>query len=242
MPNTQHVENRPSFRLVILLSVLLIAATLLAVWTPLDQAAECRITPDSLELAIAGQRFAEGNGFNIVVGGDVHPPRYPPWFSVVMVAPFFVLGGEHLGLAIIPVILMAILSTLLCLLIGWRLGGVLSGVTAASTFLMLKIFRVHSQEILTDVPCLAMVLLAFAIYLRVRERPEASILWVVSAASIITFAFMIRPVTGAALVPFTALLLRKVSWGKTTAMADGYGHSSCHRCNGYVALQHHHFW
>src|SRR5205814_7582170 len=42
--------------------------------------------PDSVEYALAPLQFLETGRYEIIVQGHALPPRYPPWFSVMMIA------------------------------------------------------------------------------------------------------------------------------------------------------------
>ncbi len=59
--------------------------------------------PDSVEYALAPLQFLETGRYEIIVQGHALPPRYPPWFSVMMIAPAYALFGHQPGNAIVPI-------------------------------------------------------------------------------------------------------------------------------------------
>src|SRR2546423_163915 len=87
----------------------LLLVLIAAVWLyrPPFSASNLEVTPDSVEYALAPLQFLEHGDYAIVVEGRPLPPRYPPWFPVMVIAPAYLLFGHDPGNAILPVTLMA---------------------------------------------------------------------------------------------------------------------------------------
>src|ERR1043166_5852781 len=103
-----------------LLALLLIAA----VWfyrTPYS-ASNLEVPPDTVEYALAPLEFLEHGHYDIIVEGRPLPPRYPPWFSMLIISPAYVLFGHDPGNAILPVTAMAVAGVGFAWAIGRRLG------------------------------------------------------------------------------------------------------------------------
>jgi hypothetical protein len=50
------------------------------------------LPPDSIEYALAGHRLVFEGRYAIQVAGSDYPPRYPPWFSLLVALHLLVLG------------------------------------------------------------------------------------------------------------------------------------------------------
>ena len=48
--------------------------------------------PDAQEHVIAAQRLVLFGSYSIEINGVSYPPRYPPWFLVLVLAPFYAVG------------------------------------------------------------------------------------------------------------------------------------------------------
>jgi hypothetical protein len=99
--------------------VLLVAAVAAwRLWRSPWNASNLEVVPDSVEYAVAADRVAAHHGYNLLIDGVVHPPRYAPWFPVVLLAPVLAVANGELGAAILPVYVSGIASVLLAFAIG----------------------------------------------------------------------------------------------------------------------------
>jgi 4-amino-4-deoxy-L-arabinose transferase-like glycosyltransferase len=191
-----------------LLALLLIAA----VWlhrTPYS-ASDLEIPPDTVEYALAPLQLLETGHYEIMVEGRGLPSRYPPWFSVMVILPAYVLFGHEPGNAILPITLLAVAGIGFAYAIGRRISSTAGGVLAALAVLILPSYKFWAAEVMTDVPGIALMLGTCLVYLHLRTRPQSALLYF-GAGVLVAVTTLFRPVFVAMLLPllFAALRHRK---------------------------------
>lgn len=201
----------------VLLAILLLGAAFLFYSPPRD-AAELDVVPDSMELAIGGRRIAAGHGYTIVVDGREMPPRYPPWFSLVFEAPVFLVASD-VGYGILPVTAMALVAIALAFHLGSAAAGAWGGSAAAVALASLPLLRRTAADVLTDVPCVALVLALMAIHVHLRRSDRREHAMFLLAGALGTLAFLMRPVSGAALLPLAVQALARPGWRRRAGSA-----------------------
>lgn len=203
--------NSPTFRAAFTRSwPVLVLLLIAAVWlhrTPYS-ASDLEIPPDTVEYALAPLQLLETGRYEIMVEGRGLPPRYPPWFPVLVILPAYVLFGHDPGNAILPITLLAIAGVGFAYAIGKRISSTAGGVLAALAVLILPSYSSWAGQVMTDVPCTALMLGACLLYLRLRSRPH-SILRYFGAGVLVAVATLFRPVFAAMLVPFLLAALRQ---------------------------------
>ncbi len=195
-----------AFAMAIVLLLALLSAWRL--WRSPWNASNLDIVPDSVEYAVAADRVATFHGYNLLIDGVEHPPRYPPWFSIGFLAPVLFFARGEIGAAILPVLLLGIVSTVAAFSIGRRLAGEWGGVGAALALLFNPAFVVLSRHVTTEVPALAFGLVGCSLYLRWGERTTGRAsepLWAGLAAAA---GFALRSESIAVLLPFGLRILR----------------------------------
>lgn len=188
-----------------LLPLLLIAA----VWlyrTPYS-ASNLEVPPDTVEYALAPLQLIETGRYEIIVEGRGLPPRYPPWFPALVILPAYVLFGHEPGNAIIPVTLLAVAGIGFAYSIGKRLSSTTGGVFAALAVLILPSYSLWATQVMTDVPCTALMLGTCLVYLRLRTKPQSAFLYF-GAGVLVAITALFRPVFAAMLLPFLLATLR----------------------------------
>ena len=189
-----------------LLALLLIAA----VWfhrTPYS-ASNLEVPPDTVEYALAPLQLLETGRYEIIVEGRGLPPRYPPWFPVLVILPAYVLFGHEPGNAILPVTLLAVAGVGFAYAIGKRISSTTGGVLAALAVLMLPSYSSWATQVMTDVPCTALMLGTCLVYLHLRTRPQSALLYL-GAGVLVAVTTLFRPVFAAMLLPFLLATLRQ---------------------------------
>jgi 4-amino-4-deoxy-L-arabinose transferase-like glycosyltransferase len=189
-----------------LLALLLIAT----VWlhrTPYS-ASDLEIQPDTVEYALAPLQFLETGRYEIIVEGRGLPSRYPPWFSVLVILPAYVLFGHEPGNAILPITLLAVTGVGFAYAIGKRISSTPGGVLAALAVLILPSYSRWASQVMTDVPCTALMLGACLVYLHLRTRPPSALLYF-GAGVLVAVTTLFRPVFVAMLLPFLFAALRQ---------------------------------
>lgn len=198
----------PSARLGDLLILLLTAtAAALVLHRSAYGASNLEIVPDAVEYAVVADRLAHGAGLGVVVDGKLLPSRYPPWFSLLL-APGCALSGAGAGGAIHVVTLFGVAGIVLAFLLGRRLGGPWGGAGAALSVLALPAYRFWGREIMTDVPSTALLIGAALAYVILRGKPLGGVRPFALAGGIVAAAALLRPLCGAAIVPFVFAALR----------------------------------
>ena len=199
-----------------LLSLLLIAA----VWlyrSPYN-ASNLEVPPDTVEYALAPLQVFETGRYEIVIEGRGLPPRYPPWFPVLVILPAYVLFGSEPGNAILPVTLLAVAGVGFAYAIGKRIGSTAGGVLAGLAVLILPSYSNWATQVMTDVPCTALMLGTCLVYLRLRAGPEALRLYF-AAGLLVAVTTLFRPVFAAMILPFLfAILVQRKNLFLRTAL------------------------
>lgn len=196
---------------VLLLAV--IAAVVL--WQDSGIGAKLDIVPDSTEYALAAHRFASSGDYRILVDGSWLPPRYPPFFSVLVLAPAYLVLGPAIGNAIYPIIISGIAGIVVAFFLGRKIGGDWGGTAGALALLAFSKYRLWSRSVMIEIPAAALLLLACFLYVRLRgesrEQPSA---WLLPGA-VIAFAALLRPVFAAAALPFLVCAVDTGRWRET---------------------------
>jgi hypothetical protein len=234
-------------RWLILILLLFAAVSGRRLWRSPESAGNLEIVPDSVEYAVAADRFAHGLGYTIDVSGTARPPRYPPWFSIGLLAPVLAVAHGELGAAILPVLVFGIASVLLAFAIGDRLAGLWAGAGAGIALLLLPAFSALAQLVMTEIPALALGLAGCLLYLA--DDHPGSLRVPLLARLCGAAGFALRVESLAILIPFgvrlvarerrlaaaAALLLPSAAVAAATAGYDAATFGSWHR-TGY------HYW
>ena len=200
-----------------LLSLLLIAA----VWlyrSPYN-ASNLEVPPDTVEYALAPLQLLETGRYEIVIEGRGLPPRYPPWFPVLVLLPAYALFGHEPGNAILPITLLAVAGVGFAYALGKRIASTAGGVLAGLAVLILPSYSSWATQVMTDVPCTTLMLGTCLVYLNLRARPEALRLYF-GAGVLVAVTTLFRPVFAAMILPFlfTILAQRKNLFLRTAVL------------------------
>lgn len=195
--------------------VLLLAA--LHLYRPPLRAAELEVSPDSVEYAIAARRLATTGKYEVILKGSALPPRYPPGFSAIFLAPVYFVAPGNIGGGILAVWAAGCGAALLVYLIGNKLSGPWGGLFATIFFLHQEEMMKYTQLIMTDIPAILLGLGACLLYLRVRVRPN----WgtYLAGGIVCAISIAIRPLTGVLLLPFLIEILRRRQTGWIRGLA-----------------------
>lgn len=169
-------------------------------------AAELEVIPDSVEYAVAANRFVNTGVYDIQANGQSLPPRYPPGFSVLFLAPIYFFAPANLGNGILAVWFMAIAAIVLAYCIGREIAGVWGGTLAALLLGLHSEFGVYTQLVMTDVPSVTLGLFACWVFLRMRDE-EASVWLYLLAGITVAISMSMRPLTGVLALPFVVEIL-----------------------------------
>lgn len=184
----------------IALCVLLFVAIAWLYRTPY-QASGLDVPPDAVEYALAPLQLLETGHYEIMLEGRPLPPRYPPWFSTIVIAPAYLLFGHEPGNAILPITLLGVAGIGFAWAIGRRIGSASSGVFAGLAVLASPTYSLWGSEVMSDVPCTALMLRGGLLYLNVAERPPSA-RRDLFAGVLVAIAMLFRPVFAAMMLPF----------------------------------------
>ncbi len=182
------------------LAAVFVAGAILFYRSP-EVASELRIVPDSVEYTAAARSIAFEGRYFIRVCDQDFPPRYAPWFSLLL-APMYKLLGPEPGNAIFVVTALAAFGLTQAYRIGRYLGGPLGGLFASLTLAALPDYRAMSAEIMTDVPCASLLLAAAVVYMVVRSNKQQLLCCYAAAGVLIGMAGALRPAAILAAIPF----------------------------------------
>jgi hypothetical protein len=205
--------------LTVVLVCLLALTSGIVLYRTAHSASNLRITPDEIEYALGGHRIAEAGRFEILVDGHWRPSRYPPWFSLLVIAPTYLLLGMDPGNAIYPVTVFGIAGVVIAFFIGRRISGLWGGVLAGLGVLALPYYRLMGRIVMTDVPsaCLALILCLF--FMHWRSRASCASLFQIFLAGVVgALAGSLRVTNAALILPFL-LLSRHNKYSGTVSRA-----------------------
>jgi 4-amino-4-deoxy-L-arabinose transferase-like glycosyltransferase len=171
-------------------------------------ASNLEVPPDTVEYALAPLQLLETGRYEIILEGRGLPPRYPPWFPALVILPAYVLFGHEPGNAILPVTSLAVAGIGFAYAIGKRLSSTTGGVLAGLAVLILPSYSRWATQVMTDVPCTALMLGTCLVYLHLRTRPQSALLYF-GAGVLVAVTTLFRPVFAAMLLPFLLATLRQ---------------------------------
>ena len=174
-------------------------------------ASDFEIFPDSVEYAVAASRLVTDQSYTIVMDGQSWPPRYPPWFSMLVIAPAYLLFGDEPGNAIFPILFASLLGIAAAFVIGYQVNGLICGVSASLALLVVSLYRVLSKCVMTDVPCIALLLIACLLYVRLKIVSSHSRAPYLLAGILSGLCAAFRPVYASVALPFLWLVMRNIS-------------------------------
>jgi 4-amino-4-deoxy-L-arabinose transferase-like glycosyltransferase len=171
-------------------------------------ASNLQIIPESVEYAVASSRLVTDQSYTIIIDGQSWPPRYPPWFSMLVIAPAYLLFGDEPGNAIFPILLAGMLSVVAAFVIGYQVKGPICGVSAGLALLAPTLYRYMARQVMTDIPCVALILLACLLYMRLRTVRFHSRILYLSAGILSGLCAAFRPVCASVILPFLWFIVR----------------------------------
>jgi len=165
-------------------------------------ASDLEVIPDSVEYVIAASRLVTDQSYTIVIDGQTWPSRYPPWFSMLVIAPVYLVFGDDPGNAVFPIIFAGLLGITVAFIIGYQVNGHICGVSAGLALLVLSWYRLLSRQIMTDIPCVALFLMACLVYMRLRTVSSYSRIPYLLAGILSGLSAAFRPVCSSVILPF----------------------------------------
>ena len=200
-----------------LLFLLIIAAVWL--YRSPYHASNLEVPPDTVEYALAPLQLLETGRYEIMMEGRGLPPRYPPWFPTLVILPAYAIFGHEPGNAILPITLLAVAGAGFAYAVGKRLSSTAGGVLAGLAVLVLPSYSTWATQVMSDVPCTALMLAAWLVYLRLRDKSEGSGIYF-GAGVLVAITTLFRPVFAAMILPFlfTILVQRKKLFLRTALL------------------------
>ena len=190
-----------------LLLLLLLVALVWLYRTPYH-ASGLEVAPDAVEYALAPLQLIETGRYEILLEGRPLPPRYPPFFSTLVIAPAYLLFGHEPGNAILPITLLAVAGVALAWAIGRRITSGSVGIFAGLALLSVPTYTFWGSQVMSDVPCAALMLGGGLLYLRILERPPSA-RRDLFAGLLVAIAMLFRPVFAAMMFPFLFVFWRQ---------------------------------
>lgn len=193
----------------IVISVLFaIAAATLFFRSPYN-ASNLDVIPDAVEYAFGAFRIVNNGTFDIILNGQSYPSRYPPWFSLFILAPSYFIFGLNVGNAILPVLFFSVCGTLFAFWAGCKIADIWGGVCAASFVLFMPLYKIYAMQVMSDVPCTALIVAVYVLYLQMVSKSIFSYRYFFCAGTLIALAYSIRMTSASAFFPFIVLLFNK---------------------------------
>src|ERR1051326_8484246 len=200
-------QNNPLIQSALVLTLLAIAAVWL--YRAPYKASGLEVPPDTVEYALAPLQLLETGHYEIILEGRALPPRYPPWFSVIVIAPVYLVLGHAPGNAILPITLSAVLGVFFAWAIGRRItNSSFGGIFAGLALLAVPTYSLWASEVMSDVPSIALMLGGCLLYLHTLDSPTSA--WRdFFAGLLVAVALLFRPVFAAMAFPFVLSFWRQ---------------------------------
>lgn len=202
-PFLKRIKSSNTIKLLTILYLLFLAFILL--YCDRYTVSNLIIIPDSTEYALAAHRFATAGEYKILVDGQWRSPRYPPWFSIFIISPVYMISGSEPGNAIYPITFFGILGVLMAFFIGKRAGGYSGGIFASLLLLSIPIYRDYSKYIMTEVPATVIFLIACLSYMSFKDKTNIKSYRFLIPGILIALGSSFRPVNTFAILPFMIL-------------------------------------
>ena len=113
------------------LALLLIVASFALFELPFT-VSDLTIAPDSVEYSTAAWRLVNEGRYVVTINGSAYPPRYPPGFALLALAPAYQLLGQDPGVGIYGILFWSLVGVGAAFFVGLRLGGWPSGLLAGT--------------------------------------------------------------------------------------------------------------
>lgn len=210
----QKVENvamRYAKGVSLALLILFVLFTVIRCYRSPFSASDLETVPDSVEYAIGAQHFALWGHYEIKINEQAFPPRYPPWFPILLLSPVYALFPHEVGNGIFSILLCAVLCVLIAFRLGYRVGGNWGGFCSASGVVLSPIFVIWSRQIMSDVPALLFALLAGLQSIQLSQKPNSKGYLLAGIFCAIAYAF--RNLYVLLTLPFLVLLYRERKQG-----------------------------
>ena len=163
------------------------------------------LVPDSLEYATGAQRLATLGRFDLPIGEQILPSRYPPTFSALLAPAYLVRPADIFAGIWACRIYWATGCAALAFALARRIGATAALLVAVAVSAHPVVLNSASM-ILSDAPCLAGLLALIAIR---AACPTPGPRAFVAAGVALAFAVACRSLSGAYALPFALLLVRR---------------------------------
>ncbi len=187
--------------------ILLLGISAISLFVPAYTASNLGIVPDSVEYATAAWRLVNEGRYVITINGEAYPPRYPPGFALVALAPAYLLFGPNPGNAIFGIFFWSLAGIAAAFAVGRRIGGLPGGLMAGAVLALLPSYRHYNQVVMSDGTCAAAILVLLLVYLQLAAAPNNWRGWLF-AGVLVALVASIRPTGLSASLPFLLLALR----------------------------------
>jgi 4-amino-4-deoxy-L-arabinose transferase-like glycosyltransferase len=156
----------------VILAMVLGLAILLMAQSGFKRAVELMPWPDGLEYAAAALNLDSGKGSTLHFGGYSYPSRYTEGYPLILAAAWPILGHDvaNLGYATVALGMLAIIGLYVLTI---DLFGRAAAIVASILLACSPIFITYSTLVLSDVPTLAITILAALALLRATRAEEA---------------------------------------------------------------------
>lgn len=171
-------------------------------------ASNLETVPDSVEYVTVGWRAAREGKITLPIEGQEMPPRYQPWFSLVVLTPLYLLPRTQPGDGIWAVYFLALLGVSCSIRMARSLAGLGAAIAATVLLLVMTDYGTWARKILTDAPTTAL-LLALASHYIEGEHPETSRWRMPLQAALLTLVTLWRPMLLLFAMPFVCDAWRK---------------------------------
>jgi 4-amino-4-deoxy-L-arabinose transferase-like glycosyltransferase len=208
-----------------IIAMLLTLALFMMARSGLRRGTELMPWPDGLEYAAVAVNLDRGLGPVLHFGGYSYPSRYTEGYPLILAAAYPILR-RHVERLCLAAIAMGLLAIALLYILTFMMFGRASAVLSCLILALCPVFITYSTMLLSDVPTLAVTILAALAFYYVADADDAGSLvpWVFLAGLfglIAGFTVMIRPTNATILAAIAAAMLLVRSRRRLAEMVPG---------------------
>jgi hypothetical protein len=155
---------------------------------------------DAVEYSLAAKNLVRSGSYSLPFSPiQSLPPRFPIWFSLLFLSPWYALNPESIVIGYGAVIASFLFLAILACSLGCLLGGNKGGLLTFPALLIIPGVRYFSQSIITEIPVAMLTVLLVLLFLQISQRQnvrrliETGIILAVFCALRVTHICMVVP-------------------------------------------------
>jgi hypothetical protein len=166
------------------------------------------LVADAVEYSLAARHLVTSASYSLPFSEIQNlPPRFPIWFSLLFLSPWYALNPESLVIGYGAVVVSFLFLVILACSLGSLLGGNKGGLLALPTLLVIPGVRYFSKSIITEIPVAMLMVLIVLLFLQTSERQDTRVL--IKTGIILSVFCALRVTHVCMMLPFAYSIMRR---------------------------------